>query len=60
MRQEGFTPSRDLVVALTADEEGLGPANGVNWLLKNNRPLIDAEFCINEGAAGRSRTGGAC
>ncbi|HJT88599.1 MAG TPA: M20/M25/M40 family metallo-hydrolase, partial [Bryobacteraceae bacterium] len=33
-RREGYQPSRDLILALTADEEG-GAANGVEWLLKN-------------------------
>jgi acetylornithine deacetylase/succinyl-diaminopimelate desuccinylase-like protein len=42
-----YVPDRDIIVALTADEEG-GPANGVDWLLKNHRPLIDAEFAFNE------------
>ncbi|HXY76443.1 MAG TPA: M20/M25/M40 family metallo-hydrolase, partial [Steroidobacteraceae bacterium] len=46
MKQEGFTPDRDLILALTADEEG-GCCNGVEWLLKNHRELIDAEFVIN-------------
>ena len=51
-RREGFKPDRDLIVALTADEEGGGPYNGVDWLLRNHRALIDAEFAINEGARG--------
>jgi acetylornithine deacetylase/succinyl-diaminopimelate desuccinylase-like protein len=42
-KREGFKPDRDLILALTADEEGGGPFNGVAWLLKNNRELIDAE-----------------
>jgi acetylornithine deacetylase/succinyl-diaminopimelate desuccinylase-like protein len=41
-----------LIVALTADEEGGGPYNGVAWLLKNHRALIDAELCLNEGGRG--------
>jgi acetylornithine deacetylase/succinyl-diaminopimelate desuccinylase-like protein len=45
-KREGWVPERDIIVALTADEEG-GPANGVEWLLKTNRPLIDAEYCLN-------------
>jgi len=50
-KQEGYVPDRDLIVALTADEElGDTPANGVAWLLKNHRNLIDAEFALNEGA----------
>ena len=45
-KREGWVPERDIIVALTADEEG-GPANGVEWLLKTNRRLIDAEYCLN-------------
>src|SRR3989475_6171862 len=48
-RQEGWVPDRDIIVALTADEEG-GGHNGVVWLLANHRPLIEAELAINEGA----------
>ncbi len=51
-KREGFKPERDIIVALTADEEGGGPYNGVEWLLKNHRNLIDAEFSINEGGWG--------
>ncbi len=56
-KREGLRPSRDLIVALTADEEGGGPFNGVDWLLKNRRELIDAEFCLNEGGWGEMRGG---
>jgi acetylornithine deacetylase/succinyl-diaminopimelate desuccinylase-like protein len=51
-KREGFKPDRDLIVALTADEEGGGPYNGAEWLVKNHRDLIDAEFCLNEGGWG--------
>ena len=51
-KREGFKPARDIIVALTADEEGGGPYNGVAWLLKNHRNLIDAEFALNEGGWG--------
>ena len=51
-KEEGFRPRRDLIVALTADEEGGGPYNGVDWLLQKHRNLIDAEFALNEGARG--------
>ena len=44
-------------MALTADEEGGGPYNGVDWLLKNHRDLIDAEFCLNEGGRGQMVNG---
>jgi acetylornithine deacetylase/succinyl-diaminopimelate desuccinylase-like protein len=56
-RREGFHPDRDLIVALTADEEGGGPYNGVQWLLRNHRELIDAEFCLNEGGWGEMAGG---
>ncbi|HEY6271187.1 MAG TPA: M20/M25/M40 family metallo-hydrolase [Terriglobales bacterium] len=49
LKQEGWIPSRDLILALTADEEG-GDYNGIQWLLKNHRELIDAEYCINTDA----------
>ncbi len=51
-KREGYQPDRDLILALTADEEGGGPYNGVDWLLQKNRGLIEAEFAINEGARG--------
>jgi acetylornithine deacetylase/succinyl-diaminopimelate desuccinylase-like protein len=56
-KREGFKPDRDIIVALTADEEGGGPYNGVDWLLKNHRELIDAEFCLNEGGWGETSSG---
>jgi acetylornithine deacetylase/succinyl-diaminopimelate desuccinylase-like protein len=51
MKQTGYKPDRDLIVALTADEEG-GQWNGVLWLLMNHRDLIDAEFVINPDGGG--------
>lgn len=45
-KKEGFVPDRDIILALTADEEG-GRYNGIDWLLKNHRDLIDAEFVLN-------------
>src|SRR5439155_1415676 len=56
-KKEGFKPDRDIIVALTADEEGGGPYNGVAWLLKNHRDLIDSEFALNEGGWGESAGG---
>jgi acetylornithine deacetylase/succinyl-diaminopimelate desuccinylase-like protein len=57
LKKEGFIPNRDIIIALTADEEG-GDANGVNWLLTNRRDLIDADFCINpDGGGGDSKNG---
>jgi acetylornithine deacetylase/succinyl-diaminopimelate desuccinylase-like protein len=51
-KREGFQPDRDLILALTADEEGGGPYNGVDWLLNKHRDLIDADCALNEGARG--------
>jgi len=53
MRKEGFVPERDIILALTADEEG-GKSNGVDWLLRNHRDLIDAEFVLNPDSGGVS------
>jgi acetylornithine deacetylase/succinyl-diaminopimelate desuccinylase-like protein len=50
-KQEGYTPDRDIILALTADEEG-GKSNGVDWLLKNHRDLIDAEVVFNHDGGG--------
>jgi acetylornithine deacetylase/succinyl-diaminopimelate desuccinylase-like protein len=49
--QEKYRPNRDLILALTADEEG-GKSNGVDWLLKNHRDLVDAAFVLNADAGG--------
>jgi acetylornithine deacetylase/succinyl-diaminopimelate desuccinylase-like protein len=49
-KQEGYKPDRDIIVALETDEEILDrDALGIQWLLKNHRDLIDAEFALNEG-----------
>jgi len=56
LKQERFEPDRDIIVALTADEEG-GNSNGVNWLLGNHRNLIEAEYCFNEGGGGLIKNG---
>jgi acetylornithine deacetylase/succinyl-diaminopimelate desuccinylase-like protein len=56
LKREGWTPDRDVIIALTADEES-GPANGVDWLLKNHRQLVDAGLVINEGGGGSLRNG---
>ena len=58
LKREGFAPNRDIILALTADEEkGNSPANGASWLLKNRRALVDAEFGINEGGRGELKGG---
>src|SRR5205807_392535 len=53
LKREGFRPKRDIILALTADEErGDVPSNGVYWLVNNKRELLEAEFGINEGGGG--------
>ncbi len=55
--QEKFLPERDIIVALTDDEEG-GSFNGIQWLLANHRELINAEYCINpDGGGGDIKNG---
>src|SRR5277367_1908090 len=50
LKKEGFRPSRDIILALTSDEES-GSSNGVDWLLKNHRDLVDAQFVLNHDGA---------
>ena len=53
LKQEGFTPNRDIIAAFTADEEVGEDQDGVKWLVKNRRELVDAAFAINvDGASG--------
>ena len=49
--REGYKPRRDLILALTADEEG-GKFNGPQWLVKQHRDLVDAAFVINPDSGG--------
>jgi len=51
LKQEGYRPERDLILALTAGEE-TGQSNGVDWLLKNHRELVAAEFVLNADMGG--------
>jgi acetylornithine deacetylase/succinyl-diaminopimelate desuccinylase-like protein len=55
-KQEHYVPDRDIILALTADEEG-GPSNGVRWLIANHREVIDAAYALNEGGGGALRDG---
>ena len=55
-KQEKYVPDRDIILALTADEEG-GGSNGVRWLLANHKDLIDAAYALNEGGGGALRDG---
>jgi len=47
LKKEGFKPEGDIIVAFTADEEAGGDGNGVDWLVKTHRPLVDAALVIN-------------
>jgi acetylornithine deacetylase/succinyl-diaminopimelate desuccinylase-like protein len=58
LKREGYKPKRDLILALTSDEErGDVPSNGVYWLVNNRRALIEAELGLNEGGGGELRNG---
>ena len=49
-KKEGYRPDRDIILALTTDEEISDRHRyGINDLIKNHRALIDAEFSLNEG-----------
>jgi acetylornithine deacetylase/succinyl-diaminopimelate desuccinylase-like protein len=51
LHREGYKPKRDLILALTADEEG-GKYNGADWLVQQHRELVDAAYVINPDAGG--------
>ena len=50
LKQEGFRPDRDVILVFNTDEEAGGDANGVEWLLREHRPLVDAAIVINDDA----------
>jgi acetylornithine deacetylase/succinyl-diaminopimelate desuccinylase-like protein len=53
LRQQNVRLNRDLILALTADEEIIpSKFSGIEYLIKNHRSLIDAEFALNEGGGG--------
>jgi acetylornithine deacetylase/succinyl-diaminopimelate desuccinylase-like protein len=56
--KEGFKPDRDIILALTTDEElSDSPHDGAHWLIDHHRDLIDAGLAINEGGGGQLRDG---
>lgn len=56
LRQEHFVPERDLIMVLTADEETTGKS--ITWLMREHRPLIDAEYALNtDGGGGALKDG---
>ena len=52
LRQENFKPDRDLILALTAGEEGGEVIDGAEWWLKNHRELVNGAICLNVDAGG--------
>jgi len=57
LKSEGYVPDRDIILALTADEEG-GRSNGVDWLLQHHRDLVDAEYALNPDSGGVTSVAG--
>jgi acetylornithine deacetylase/succinyl-diaminopimelate desuccinylase-like protein len=57
-KQEKYRPLRSIKLALTCGEETAGAFNGAQWLVENQRDLIDAAFAVNEGAFGELDTEG--
>ncbi|MGN6594079.1 MAG: M20/M25/M40 family metallo-hydrolase [Terriglobales bacterium] len=51
MKQSGYKPDRDIILALTAAEEG-GTDNGVRYLLASHRDLIQAAYVLNADGGG--------
>ncbi len=51
LHRESYEPARDLILALTADEEG-GKFNGADWLVREHRDLVDATYVINPDSGG--------
>src|SRR5439155_23793738 len=47
LKEAGVVPARDVIAAFTADEEAGGSANGVAWLFKEHRDLVDAALVVN-------------
>ncbi|HEV2669954.1 MAG TPA: M20/M25/M40 family metallo-hydrolase [Gemmatimonadales bacterium] len=50
LKQEGYRPNRDLILALTTGEEGGSDYNGVQWLLEHHKDLVDAAYVVNMDA----------
>jgi acetylornithine deacetylase/succinyl-diaminopimelate desuccinylase-like protein len=57
LKREGYIPQRDIIVALTDDEEG-GDDNGAAWLTQHRPDLIPAAYVINTDAGGAQMQNG--
>lgn len=53
LQREGFTPTRDLIIAFTGDEETT--MENIQTLVTEHRDLVDAEFVLNSDAGGGYR-----
>ncbi|MDQ6760303.1 MAG: M20/M25/M40 family metallo-hydrolase [Acidobacteriota bacterium] len=51
LHKAGVAPARDIVMLSTADEE-TGGELGMNWMIANHYPEIDAEYVLDEGGLG--------
>ena len=58
LKREGWKPDRDVILFFNVDEEAGGDANGVEWMLANHRPLIEAGLVINQDAGHVHAQGG--
>jgi acetylornithine deacetylase/succinyl-diaminopimelate desuccinylase-like protein len=58
LKSEGFIPAHDIIVAFTAGEESGDERNGVEWLLKEHRDLLDADLVINPDGGEAGMKGG--
>lgn len=52
-KQQGYRPKRTIKLALTCGEETNEATNGAEYLTRERRDLVDAEFVLNEGGGGR-------
>lgn len=58
LKRQGYKPSRDIILALTSDEERHDvPSNGIAWLVKHHPDLLQAEFGLIQGGSGELRQG---
>lgn len=52
-KRDGYRPKRTIKLALTCGEETNEATNGAEYLVREKRALVDAEFVLNEGGGGR-------
>jgi acetylornithine deacetylase/succinyl-diaminopimelate desuccinylase-like protein len=58
LKQEGYVPDRDIIVAFTADEEAGGDQDGVKFLFTDHRPLVESGLVLNVDDTGPVLRGG--